>query len=122
MQGAFETFSVDADEEEHSIEMQLPYIAACLSQAGSSAKVVPIVVGSIGAKQERAFGQLLAPYLAQEGTVFVVSSDFCHWGSRFRYTRHDKANGEIWQSIEKMDKDGIEVRGLYGTRAAHRNA
>jgi len=50
--------------------------------------------------------------------VFIISSDFCHWGSRFSYTyylpengegynlkRRDKAptNPKIWESIAKLD-------------------
>jgi hypothetical protein len=47
---------------------------------------VPILVGSTNPKTERFYGaQLLAPYLADATSVFVVSSDFCHWGTRFHY-------------------------------------
>lgn len=42
-------------------------------------KVVPIVVGGISKDDEAFFGELLAPFLAQEDTFCVVSSDFCHW-------------------------------------------
>jgi predicted class III extradiol MEMO1 family dioxygenase len=54
--------------------------------------------------------------------LFVISSDFCHWGERFRkklawniefvafisgkrfrYTYHNKADGPIHASIEKLD-------------------
>lgn len=44
------------------------------------------MVGSTSATTEQAFGALLAPYLADPSNVFVISSDFCHWGLRFRYT------------------------------------
>lgn len=42
-------------------------------------------------------------------TVFVISSDFCHWGPNFEYTPYDKSKGEIWQSIEAMDRRGAEL-------------
>ena len=33
---------------------------------------------------------MLAPYLADPANLWVVSTDFCHWGRRFNYTRrHD---------------------------------
>ena len=48
--------------------------------------IVPILVGSISTAKERDYGRLLAPYLADPSTLFVISSDFCHWGSRFSYT------------------------------------
>ena len=28
----------------------------------------------------------VAPYIADKSNAFVISSDFCHWGSRFGYT------------------------------------
>ena len=37
------------------------------------------MVGAIDVKQEKSYGKLLAPYLADPETLFVVSSDFCHW-------------------------------------------
>jgi MEMO1 family protein len=48
--------------------------------------VIPILVGAIDKKKEKAFGRILAPYLASTDTFFVISSDFCHWGTRFSYT------------------------------------
>jgi len=35
---------------------------------------------------EARYGKLLAPYLADPSNLFIISSDFCHWGSRFRFT------------------------------------
>lgn len=44
------------------------------------------MVGSTTAPTEHAFGSLLAPYLEDPSNAFIISSDFCHWGLRFRYT------------------------------------
>lgn len=84
--------SQSIDEEEHSIEMHLPYIHRLLqleypkASAAEYPPLVPIMVGSTSPDTERAFGNLLAPYLADPENAFVISSDFCHWGLRFRYT------------------------------------
>jgi AmmeMemoRadiSam system protein B len=40
---------------------------------------VPIMVGAIDQEQEEAYGKILAPYLERDDTLFVISSDFCHW-------------------------------------------
>lgn len=45
----------------------------------SDIKIVPILVGAIDYDKEISYGRLLAPYLARDDTIFVVSSDFCHW-------------------------------------------
>ncbi|KAJ7487653.1 MEMO1 family [Mycena galericulata] len=82
--GKFEGLSLKADEDEHSLEMHLPYIRKLFE--GQEIALVPIMVGAISKESEAAFGALLAPYLAREDTFCVVSSDFCHWGTRFSYT------------------------------------
>ncbi|KAF2456830.1 MEMO1 family [Lineolata rhizophorae] len=86
----FQHMSRSIDEAEHSLEMHLPYIYKVLSrQFGDPSAfppLVPIMVGSTDGDMEQAVGQILAPHLADPTSVFVVSSDFCHWGTRFRYT------------------------------------
>jgi AmmeMemoRadiSam system protein B len=54
-------------------------IASCWAAARQDIKIVPILVGAISKQKEQEYGELLAPYLADPSTVFVVSSDFCHW-------------------------------------------
>lgn len=62
------------------------------------------MIGSIAPEVEQMYGEIFAKYLADPQNLFVISSDFCHWGSRFRYTYYDKSAGPIWKSIEKLDK------------------
>ena len=38
--------------------------------------------------------------MADPSNVFVISSDFCHWGQRFRYQHYDEKCGDIWESIK----------------------
>lgn len=66
--------------------------------------IVPVLVGSLSPDKERLYGSIFSHYLADPENFFVVSSDFCHWGQRFRYTFYDKSCGDIWQSIEALDK------------------
>ncbi|KAJ5551494.1 hypothetical protein N7535_000561 [Penicillium sp. DV-2018c] len=89
---SFKTMSRSVDEDEHSIEMHLPYIHRLLQLQYPDAptaeypRLVPIMVGNTSKTTEQAFGALLSPYLADPANAFVISSDFCHWGSRFGYT------------------------------------
>ncbi len=105
--GKFELMNRKTDEDEHSIEMQLSYVAKVMEARRGSFSVVPILVGSISGEKEKMYGQLLAKYFESAGTLFVISSDFCHWGERFQYTYHDESRGEIWRSIEDLDKQVI---------------
>ena len=86
----FTEMSRATDEDEHSLEMHLPYIYKLLSLQFASPDdfplLLPILVGATTSQTERRYGRRLAPYLADPTSVFIISSDFCHWGSRFRYT------------------------------------
>ena len=102
-------------------------------------KLVPILVGSISTSSEKTFGALLAPYLADPHSLFVISSDFCHWGARFRYTHYHPpgsddlaagstltskdfaektaaggGGGPVWKGIEKLDHLGMEAIAFGG--------
>lgn len=110
--GDFEFMSSRTDEDEHSIEMHLPYIFKVMESRKDSYTVVPILVGALSTTKEAHYGKLLAPYLADPRNLFVISSDFCHWGSRFSFTsRHCSSTKEtpIYKSIEALDRDGMEL-------------
>lgn len=104
----FERMSLETDEDEHSIEMHLPYIAKVME--GHNFTIVPILVGSINPKQEEEYGKFLSKYLDDPENVFVISSDFCHWGSRFSYQRYDQKSGKpIYDYIESLDRQGMDI-------------
>ncbi|XP_073055230.1 uncharacterized protein [Primulina eburnea] len=105
--GKFELMDLHVDEAEHSMEMHLPYLVQVFQ--GYSVKIVPILVGALTAENEAMYGRLLAKYVDDPTNFFSVSSDFCHWGSRFNYMRYDKKHGAIHKSIEAMDKMGMDI-------------
>eukprot|EP00850_Spirogloea_muscicola_P007201 SM000036S13245 [mRNA] locus=s36:126461:127792:+ [translate_table: standard] len=100
--GRFEAVPLAADEAEHSMELHLPYIAKLIR--GRGVTVVPILVGALSTDAEAAYGVLLAPYLADPSNFFSVSSDFCHWGTRFGYTRQGKKGVPTYAAIEELDR------------------
>ena len=54
---------------------------------------------------EAAYGELLAPYLDDPSNLFIISSDFCHWGMRFNYTHYKQSvvSGAQWvQSLRTL--------------------
>lgn len=113
--GKFDTMSKDTDETEHSMEMHLPYIHKVISQTFQNEseypKLIPILVGNTNEAREVQYGKLLAPYLADPTSAFVVSSDFCHWGLRFQYTYYlpaspssAAASAEGGISLKRRDK------------------
>lgn len=102
--GRFTLMDSQTDEDEHSIEMHLPFIRHVFKH---SVTVVPILVGSISPTKEKLFGSILAPFLADKANLFVVSSDFCHWGQRFNFTTHSDFSMDIHESIELLDREAM---------------
>lgn len=113
----FEWMDVETDEDERSIEMQLPYIAKVMEEYKTGFTIIPILVGSLTPEKEAKYGAILAPYLADPQNLLVISSDFCHWGSRFRYTWRDSSRGPIHQSIEWLDKQAMDIIEKMDPRA-----
>lgn len=81
----FETMERNVDEEEHSGEMQYPFIAKIINDARDESgkkrcdiQILPIMIGSIRTNKEESFGRLLSPYLSESSIFTVISSDFCH--------------------------------------------
>ncbi|EJU05319.1 UPF0103-domain-containing protein [Dacryopinax primogenitus] len=107
--GKFSMMSNKTDENEHSIELHLPYVRKTFE--GCDIKVVPILVGAINDKKEADFGGILAQYLEQEDTMFVVSSDFCHWGERFDFTFYYPGAPSPTSSIRLEDDSDIPRGG-----------
>eukprot|EP01082_Thalassiosira_pseudonana_P013943 g12489.t1 g12489 contig6:2013604-2014699(-) len=117
--GKFDVMEKRVDEQEHSGEMQYPFIAKVINDVKKhtpehdnlSIKVLPIMIGSIKQKKEELFGKLLAPFLSDDGVFTVISSDFCHWGKRFSYTpqpSREVAN-EVHEYIEYLDRKGMSL-------------
>ncbi|XP_033733789.1 protein MEMO1-like [Pecten maximus] len=107
--GKFETMKLSTDEDEHSIEMHLPYIAKVMERRRGQFTIIPVLVGSLSTEKEQEYGALFSRYLADPANFFVISSDFCHWGQRFHFVSYDQQHGEIWESIKALDSMGMEV-------------
>ncbi|BDA46197.1 Protein MEMO1 [Coccomyxa sp. Obi] len=105
--GEFDIMDIDVDEAEHSLELQMAYLAYIMR--GKRFQLVPIMVGSLTPEREAAYGRLLAKYMDDESNVFIISSDFCHWGSRFSYTFNDSSKGPIYKAIEWLDTQGMDI-------------
>ncbi|SCV73443.1 BQ2448_7369 [Microbotryum intermedium] len=122
--GEFEWMDQQTDEDEHSYVRKI-------FEGRTDISIVPILVGSLSSTSEKTYGALLEPYLRSPETLFIVSSDFCHWGARFGYTYYiprvemDVGQGEalnkgsnvgagkgcctIDESIEKLDREGMRI-------------
>lgn len=106
--GEFEDFKVKDDVNEHSLELHLPFVQRVFGS--HPFKIVPIIVGSISYKKEQMYGKLLSEYINDDETLFVISSDFCHWGMSFDYTPYDKSvSDSVSGYIKALDKQGMDI-------------
>jgi len=119
--GQFSSMNRKMDEMEHSGEMQYPYIAHIYTELKSvnesipPIQILPIMIGATS--QSKHFGHLLAPILSRSNIFTVISTDFCHWGSRFGYSPTDAPDQtqsftKIHEFIEWLDRQGMEKISL----------
>ncbi|RLV94822.1 MEMO1 family protein [Spathaspora sp. JA1] len=128
----FKLMSEDIDEDEHSFEMHAPFIY----YRGESAplgmpKIIPIMISGMDDKLSEEIVESLLPYMEHEENHFIISSDFCHWGSRFGYTKYLTSEDnnlktvennlhslgtfskpkelEIYKSIELLDRMALDI-------------
>ncbi|KAL3230662.1 hypothetical protein RNJ44_01111 [Nakaseomyces bracarensis] len=134
----FKYMDEETDSDEHSLEMQFPMLSQTLQWRNvklDEVKVIPLMVSHNSVNVDQELGRVLAPYLADPENIFIVSSDFCHWGRRFSYTGYVGSRDEledilrdetevemlttrsklshhqvaIWKSIEIMDKYAMQI-------------
>jgi hypothetical protein len=70
----------NAELQEHSLEMQLPFLQVVIGDF----LLVPLVVGELSVSDYAEAARDLSPYL-DANTIVVASSDFTHYGYRFGY-------------------------------------
>lgn len=98
----------EIDQEEHSIEMQLPFLAHLMQ--GKPFSCIPILVGTLSTESQHMYGRILSEYFQDPCNFFIISSDFCHWGARFRFQLYDSTAGVgISHFIEQLDQNAMDL-------------
>ncbi|KAJ6234226.1 protein memo1 [Anaeramoeba flamelloides] len=103
----FNKMGSNTDSNEHSLELQLPFLTYILE--ASEIQIVPIMVGQLSSKSQKSVSQILQEYFLDPHNFFIISTDFCHWGSNFDYQKTIKGVSPIWKSIEKIDRLGMDA-------------
>lgn len=75
---------------EHSIEVQLPFLQYHLK---NEFKIVPVIIGSYTAETAKKLAEIFKPYL-NEKNLFVISSDFSHYPAYNDAKKVDLATAE----------------------------
>lgn len=91
--------------DEHSLEIQLPFLQRVLP----GVQVVPVLLGGLAADDYPTVAGALGA-LAVADTVFLISSDFVHYGSRFDYLPFPPASAEqVRDGLRALDMGAIEL-------------
>jgi hypothetical protein len=98
-----------AHKNEHSVQIELPLLQyrqkdPAPDGAGQGFKLVPIVAGSCSLETISKAGAILKG-LIDEGTLVIASSDFVHYGPRYRYVPFTE---NVSEQIKKLDMGAYE--------------
>ncbi len=110
------TASREAFAREHAFEIQLPFLQRLFgAKLGADIAVLPVLVGEIGEADARlAASKIVEAIAGKRRPLFVVSSDFTHYGERFGYLpfREHRPAG-VRERLRALDGGAIEaiVRG-----------
>ena len=101
---------VEECESEHSLEIQLGFLYKLYKEANreDDLKIVPLYVGDIDEDKYHDYAKVLLPLFDDERTIFIISSDFCHWGEQYNFTpvNIDKKKQKPWfiyRSVKALD-------------------
>jgi AmmeMemoRadiSam system protein B/AmmeMemoRadiSam system protein A len=97
---------------EHAVEVQLPFLQAVCPRA----ELVPLLCGDLRPQDTGMLAAELARRVPREGTLWLVSSDFTHYGEAFGYVPFTR---EALARVEQLDRGAIDTI-LRGDAAALR--
>jgi AmmeMemoRadiSam system protein B/AmmeMemoRadiSam system protein A len=90
-----------ASTQEHSDEVQLPFLQKVLPNA----RLVPLIIGELDAQSAESIAHALSAIVDAQ-TVIVASSDFTHYGPRFSYA--PRFNKDTRTGITELDRGAID--------------
>lgn len=90
-----------ASTQEHSDEVQIPFLQKVLPQA----RLVPVIIGELDAQNAESLALALSSIIDAQ-TIIVASSDFTHYGPRFNFA--PKFNKDTRTGIAVLDRGAID--------------
>jgi len=89
-----------AENQEHALEMEIPYLQTVLTDF----QLVPLIVGDLKEADYSEAAGLLQPFVTDK-TLLVVSSDFTHFGNRFGYVPFSE---NIQNNLRELDLGAVK--------------
>lgn len=98
------TISDEAHDQEHSLEVQLPFLQRVLADF----ELVPFSVGSASGEE---IAEVLEVVWGGPETLIVISSDLSHY---YDYDTARRLDAATTRAIERMDPDGLDSESACG--------
>ncbi|MCK4545811.1 MAG: AmmeMemoRadiSam system protein B [Candidatus Eisenbacteria sp.] len=90
-----------AHAQEHSLEIQLPFLQRVLGDF----ELVPMVVGNLRRSEYPGLSDAIRS-IVDENTLIVASSDFTHYGDRFGYLPF---RDNVQENLRKLDMGAVDL-------------
>jgi AmmeMemoRadiSam system protein B len=107
----FSLMTKEVDEAEHSLEMQYPLIKWVFGNR--SIQIIPMLVGSLNEDRETGIVAILKPLILAERTLFIISSDFTHWGEMFKFTPLQNMRKPLSAQLRLWDEKAMNIIGAF---------
>lgn len=92
--------------QEHSLEVQLPFLQFVFADKAEKIKILPLLV-SDDLDIDKAVKDLKATIAElKRKVVFIVSSDFTHYGANYGYVPF---NNDVKENLSKLDNDAFDL-------------
>jgi AmmeMemoRadiSam system protein A/AmmeMemoRadiSam system protein B len=100
-----------AFEQEHSIEIHLPFLQRIFrSKLNGDIQVVPVLVGELDDSDARRVAATITASMAGLRPLFIVSTDFTHYGPRFGYEPFRNDGGQSTSlKLKELDGGAIDL-------------
>ena len=105
-------YDTEADKNEHSLEVQLPFLQYWLK---NDFQIVPLIIGSDDPSVYEELAEAIRPWFNSEN-LFVISTDFSHYPSYeiANKTDHETAEAIVLNDLKKL-KDCCKLNKLSNT-------
>ncbi len=91
-----------AEDREHAVEIELPFLQRRLG----TFRLLPILAGACSPEDEKALAARLAG-LADGRTLFVVSTDFTHYGPRYAYAPFGRSAVAARDRVRRQNDEAV---------------
>ena len=93
------------EEDEHSLEVQLPFLQYSLEK--KVFEIIPLILGDISYEKARKIAQIIFELVKDKKVLVIASGDFTHFGNNYGFLPFP-ADENANEKVKKIDNEAIE--------------